>query len=182
MQPKIVIPCHPPDPILELRMAPYGGLVSLRSTVVDGNHFEFGITNGVFHKVVVDVSSSSGHVIDPGSLVGFNPQPEPPAVDLGILGFNPQPGPPAMGAALGFQFDMQAPGGAFAGSAAADETITLAFQILDGSSFPIDLVQVSVANVPLSSKEGLVLICLALLSIGIFAQLRRGGGLVRQRR
>jgi hypothetical protein len=180
MQPKIVIPCVPPTPVLEFRMAPYGGLVSLRSTVVDGNHFEFGITNGVFHKVVVDVSSSSGHVINPGSLVGFNPQPEPPNPG-DIVGFNPQPEPPEPGASVGFQFNMEAPGGAFAGSAAADETITLAFQILDGSSAPIEFDQVAGASVPLSSNEGLFLLCLALMSFGLFAQLRRNGGLQRPR-
>lgn len=47
-----------------------------------------GPTGDSFFDVFLDISSSSGGVLAPGSLVGFNPQPEPPAFgadsDFGI--------------------------------------------------------------------------------------------------
>jgi hypothetical protein len=41
----------------------------------------------------VEITTDGGY-IDPGSLVGFNPQPEPPGDKGETVGFNPQPDPP----------------------------------------------------------------------------------------
>jgi sugar lactone lactonase YvrE len=71
-----------------------------------------------------------------GSLVGFNPQPEPPSPGS-IVGFNPQPEPPVAGGALGYEFEMGT--GVAATSSAGAETITLSFQLLDEFSTPIAL-------------------------------------------
>jgi hypothetical protein len=42
----------------------------------------------VMFDVFFDISSSSGGVLDPASLVGFNPQPEPPAGFAGAFGMS----------------------------------------------------------------------------------------------
>lgn len=40
-------------------------------------------TGGLVFDIFLDISSSSGGILDPGSLVGFNPQPDPPG-DFGL--------------------------------------------------------------------------------------------------
>jgi hypothetical protein len=42
----------------------------------------------VSFDIFFDISSSSGGMLDPASLVGFNPQPEPPAGFLGAFGMS----------------------------------------------------------------------------------------------
>ncbi|MEK6776864.1 MAG: PEP-CTERM sorting domain-containing protein [bacterium] len=57
-------------------------------------HFEFQAlyadTGGMAFGVLFDITTSSGGIPDPGSWVGFNPQPEPPALPLGAgaMGFD----------------------------------------------------------------------------------------------
>ncbi len=63
-------------------------------------------------KVAFDITSSSGGVPQPGSWVGFNPQPEPPA--LAALGG---------GTAFGFMFDMT-----------SLSSVTLALRVIEVSS------------------------------------------------
>jgi hypothetical protein len=170
-QPRIVITGYPPDPILEFRFAPYGGVSSLRSTVVDGNHFEFGFDDGgTVYRVEVDVSSSSGLVIDPAGFVGFNPQPEPPN-PASIVGFNPQPEPPLPGHAVGFEFPMKSLGAA--ASAAGPDTITLTMQILDDADNPVELAYVGSVDVPGLNRWGLVWLALALVGVVLLIPLRR---------
>jgi hypothetical protein len=56
-----------------------GSTVHTRATSLGGD---------VAFDVFFDISSSSGGMIDPGSLVGFNPQPEPPASFGGAFGMS----------------------------------------------------------------------------------------------
>lgn len=42
----------------------------------------------VLFEIIFDISSSSGGLLDPASLVGFDPQPEPPAGFLGAFGMS----------------------------------------------------------------------------------------------
>lgn len=162
-QPKLVLTGHPPDPIINLSLAPYGGLMSRRSTVVNGNQFEVGLTNGAIHRVVFDVTSSAGLQIDPGSIVGFNPQPEPPSPGS-IVGFNPQPEPPSPGAAMGFEFAMPGGGGGAFAPAADTDTITLAFQVIDEGGDPIDLFYAGGVGVPFLSDWARLAFALSLIA------------------
>jgi hypothetical protein len=62
----------------------------------------------------IDIDTSEGGYVDPGSLVGFNPQPEPPGDrDPGeAVGFNPQPDPPGNPAYVQIDLSAYARGGA----------------------------------------------------------------------
>jgi hypothetical protein len=138
---------------------------------VDGNHFEFGFDDGgTVYRVEVDVSSSSGLVIDPAGFVGFNPQPEPPN-PASIVGFNPQPEPPLPGHAVGFEFPMKSLGAA--ASAAGPDTITLTMQILDDADNPVELAYVGSVDVPGLNRWGLVWLALALVGVVLLIPLRR---------
>jgi hypothetical protein len=47
-----------------------------------GNRIEIDfVDSGTMFTLAIDISSTSGGLVDPATLVGFNPQPEPPAGD-----------------------------------------------------------------------------------------------------
>jgi hypothetical protein len=161
-----------PQPFLQLLVATYAGL-GINPCTAPNAGFEFQLPlGGDVYKLHFEVSSPSGETLDPGSLVGFNPQPEPP----GIFGFGwTGPPAPAHPQSFGVDFDLQAPMAMSAAPAlAAAEGATLAFEILDpmGNPIPLALVPASGQSIPVLPPAAAVLLGVALL-VGVFASRRR---------
>jgi hypothetical protein len=114
---------------------------------------------GTMFILGIDFASTTGELLDPASIVGFNPRPEPPADS--IYAFNPQPEPPAPGGGLGvfipWSGDVGVPG---------STQISLTLKILDDglSQLPVNLVDV-VVPVPALSDWGFP-IAVGLISAG----------------
>lgn len=125
-----VLPIIPPDPINEFRIG---------FSIIDGRSL------GDF-TAVVDVQSSSGGVMAPGSELMFNPQPEPPA-----FGFENW-------ATYGLDFGM---------TSLSDVTLTV--RIEDSAGNPLNL-----AAIPEPATQGMFLV--ALLRLSFFRRKRRQSG------
>ena len=109
---------HPPDPIHDFR---FGFSIDVGGAPVD-------------FTAVIDVFSTSGGVIAPGSEVSFNPQPEPPADGL-------------FGAGYGMDFGV---------TSLSD--VTLSLRILDASGAALGLLRVPEPGT--LALSGLVLLAL----------------------
>jgi len=93
---------------------------------------------GATFTLGIDFSSTTGELLDPASIVGFNPQPEPPGAS--IYGFNPQPEPPGLGDGLGIFMPLSG------GTGAPGSTqISLTIEVLDGglARLPLSLVGIA---------------------------------------
>ena len=80
-----------PNETLQINVASFGPAVLPADPFkVVGNQIQVEFDDGgTMATLTIDVASSSGGLLDPGSLVGFNPQPEPPAA--GSWAFDPPP-------------------------------------------------------------------------------------------
>ena len=124
----------PPDPFFQILVGAYGGIVPC---MAPGAELEIKLTNASTYRMVLEVTSSGGEVLDPGSLVGFNPQPEPPHPNLFDWG-SPVPNDGRVG--FGFSLALTSPPAAPAGG--GGESVTLSFQILGPDELPVPLQQV----------------------------------------
>lgn len=105
-------PVFPPDPIL----------VASESLLVVGME-----DVGILYSIAIQLSSDTGALLDPGSIVGFNPQPEPPASP--DVAFSPPPPGPAQAFSLFARI---------AGGSGPPPVLTLSFQVLEaGSALPL---------------------------------------------
>jgi hypothetical protein len=84
-----------PNEEIQLNLAGFGNLFYPPDDIHPiGNRIEVDfVDSGTMFTLAIAISSTSGELVDPGAIVGFNPQPEPPAGS--IYAFNPQPEPPA---------------------------------------------------------------------------------------
>jgi hypothetical protein len=142
-------PFYPPDPIR-----------------VFGNTIEVDMDeNGTMFMLVIELSSTTGELLDPATVLGFNPQPEPPAGS--IFAFNPQPEPPAIGDARSIFAPLTGGSGSPGGT-----QISLSLQILDDNdaALPLSLVSRSVPGV---GWIGQLLIVATFSGSGVAALLRR---------
>jgi hypothetical protein len=118
--------------------------------------------------LTIDVASSSGGLLDPLSIVGFNPQPEPPA-DYQYA-FNP----PAPGASESLALSVQLTGGS---GPIGGTQISLTLQVLDDALVPLPTVPVAaITNVPAIPPFGLGLLALGLCGAGLLSHRARAGG------
>jgi hypothetical protein len=115
--------------------------------------------SGTMFTVGIDFSSTTGELLDPASIIGFDLQPEPPAGS--IYAFNPQPEPPKLGDGLGIFMPLSGGTGA-----PASTQISLTIEVLDGSLAPLPLSLVAVGT-PALSAWGRVVAALGL--VGGFA-------------
>ncbi len=121
--------------------------------------------SGTMFTLGIDFSSTTGELLDPASIVGFNPQPEPPAG--GIYGFNPQPEPPKLGEGLGIFMPLSG------GTGAPGSTqISLTIEVLDGSLTPLPLSLVGLA-VPAMGKWALGTVLLCVMGTGLWNARRK---------
>ncbi|MGH0029937.1 MAG: hypothetical protein ACQGVC_09110 [Myxococcota bacterium] len=138
------LPFYPPDPIKVV-----GDQIQV--VFMDG---------GSMATLTIDISSSSGGFIDPLSVVGFNPQPEPPAASLYAFSSPPTGDSEALA--------IQAPLGGGSGPAGSTQ-ISLRLQVLDGGMTPLPASRVhAVAVVPLAGP-----LALGLLVTGLAAAAAR---------
>ena len=135
-------PFYPPDPV----------------HVVNAGRMEVEMDqDGTMFTIGIDFASTTGEVLDPAALVGFNSQPEPPALGEGLGVFMPLSG----------------------GAGAPGSTqISLTLEILDGTLTPLPLEQVGIA-VPALGAWAWVLTGLAVLTAA--APVRRRTDAVRGR-
>jgi hypothetical protein len=155
---------YPPDPFIQLDLASYGPLMHAYppDPVHVGNRIEFALSDGMGQNftLAVTLTSTGGEVIDPASLVGFNPQPEPP--DPGIYGFNPQPEPPephTFSVMMSLMGGNNPPGGS---------TISLELEILDDMAMPVSL-ELEAPEAPALGGFGLAGLVAGLAGVGIIA-------------
>ena len=127
------LPFYPPDPI-----------------EVVGNQIRVEFDdNGTMATLTIDVTSSSGGLLDPLSVVGFNPQPEPPAPKTYV--FDPPPGGPSEELAI------QAPLSGGSGPAGGTQ-ITLTLQILDDALAPLPTTPVPATTLPTIGALGVLVL------------------------
>jgi hypothetical protein len=134
-----------PVPLLELLVATYGGL-GINPCTSPNAGFEFELHQGSdVYRVHFEAMSTTGEVLDPASIVGFNPQPEPPGKDLFGWTNPPDASPPQ---AFGAGFSLQAPMAMMAAPVPAAETegVSLTIEILDPQGDPIPLAQALVTS------------------------------------
>lgn len=135
------LPFYPPDPIKVV-----GDQIQV--VFMDG---------GTMATLTIDITSSSGGLLDPLSVVGFNPQPEPPSPDL--FAFSPPPSGDSE--ALAVQASLT--GGS--GPPGATQ-ISLTLRLLDSAMAPLPTVPIaSVSAVPGLSEPAVLaaLLCIALV-------------------
>ncbi len=129
-----------PEPFFEILVGAYGigEEGGIAPCIAPGAELEIELTNASTYRMVLEVTSSGGEVLDPGSLVGFNPQPEPPLPSLFDWG-SPPPDDDRVG--FGVSLGLQAPPG-FGPAGGGGESVTLSFQILGPGDVPVPLQQV----------------------------------------
>jgi hypothetical protein len=144
-----VAPFYPPDPI----------------KIVNPSRIEVEMDQaGTMFTLGIDFASTTGELLDPASIVGFNPQPEPPAGS--IYAFKPQPEPPSPGDGLGIFIPLS--GGV---GAPGSTQISLTFEVLDGALAPLPLDLIAQA-VPGLGGRWLVVFVIGLLSLGLWSMHR----------
>lgn len=158
-----------PQPFLQLDVATYSGLDIDPSTAPNAG-FAFQLhQGGDVYRLHFEVTSPSGDTLDPASLVGFNPQPEPPG--FGAFDWSSPPAP-VEPQSFGLTFELQAPMATSAAPApAVAEGVTLAFEILDprGDPIPLSLVSPSAPIIPaLPPAAALILAGALLLAVAVF--------------
>lgn len=143
------LPFYPPDPI---------------RVVGDQIQVVF-MQGGTMATLTIDITSSSGGLLDPLSVVGFNPQPEPPSPDL--FAFSPPPAGDSE--ALGIQASL------IGGSGPPSATqITLTLRLLDNASAPLPTAPIaSVTPVPALTPPALGVLGAALAVSTLIALRRR---------
>jgi hypothetical protein len=163
-----------PDPFFEILVGAYGGISP--EPFIGPGALEIGLTNASTYRMVFEVTSSGGEVVDSGSLVGFNPRPEPPLPSLYDWGgVSPEPFRVGFGLSLGL---MAPPAGA-APAGVGDESVTLSFQVLGPGDVPVPLQQVQLLGpaVPaLPIWTAVALAALLLAAVVALARARPGAG------
>jgi hypothetical protein len=144
-----------PNEDIQINLAGFGGLFYPPDEIhPTGNRIEIDfVISGTMFTLAIDISSTSGGLVDPATLVGFNPQPEPPAGS--IYAFNPQPEPPA-GDPLAIFVPLTGGVGAPGGT-----QISLTIEVLDDMGASLPLAQISPVGLPaLGGFAQVVLGCL----------------------
>jgi hypothetical protein len=153
-----------PNEDIQINLAGFGGLFYPPDEVhPTGNRIEIDfVDSGTMFTLAIDISSTSGGLVDPATLVGFNPQPEPPAGS--IYAFNPQPEPPA-----GDPLAIFVPLTGGVGAPGATQ-ISLTIEVLDdfGTALPLS----QVAPVGLPALGGFARIALGCLLIAVVVRTR----------
>lgn len=156
-----------PVPFLQLDVASYSS-VEIEPSTAPNAGFELALhKGGDVYRLHFEVMSTSGETLDPASLVGFNPQPEPPSPSA--FGWSHPPDPIAP-QGFGLTFDLQAPMAMSASPApAVAQDVTLTFEVLDpfGDPIPLALVSSSASAVPALSFPTALLLAGALLLGGV---------------
>ncbi len=143
------LPFYPPDPIHVVGN-------QIRVVFMDG---------GTMTTLTIDIASSSGGLLDPLSVVGFNPQPEPPSPDLFLFD------PPPTGPSEAFTIPAALTGGS--GPPGATQ-ISLTLRMLDNAMAPLPTVPIaSVAPVPVFAAPALGALLLVVLAAASLIALRR---------
>lgn len=151
-----------PNPQLQIDVASYGLPFYPPDPIhVAGNQIQIVfMQNGTMSTLTIDVTSSSGGLVDPLSVVGFNPQPEPPAGAL--FAFSPPPGGDSE--ALSIQVPLTGGSGAPGGT-----QISLSLQVLDNALAPLPVSPIA----ELSIVPTLGPLTLGLLALGLLGSGRR---------
>jgi hypothetical protein len=149
-----------PNEDIQINLAGFGGLFYPPDEIhPTGNRIEIDfVISGTMFTLAIDISSTSGGLVDPATLVGFNPQPEPPAGSLYM--FNPQPEPPA-----GDPLAIFAPltGGV---GAPGSTQISLSVEILDENDTALPISRVALVGLPaLGGFAQVVLGCLLIATV-----------------
>ncbi len=95
-QPMLSYPASDPEAHIDFAVShPSMPLAISASGVPDNGHYEFQVldvvnNNALMYSIMLDMTTSSGGVPNPGSWTMFNPQPEPPRLlgDPVSIGFN----------------------------------------------------------------------------------------------
>jgi hypothetical protein len=139
-------PFYPPDPFM-----------------IIGNRIEVEMDqDGTMFTLGIDFASTSGELLDPDTILTFVPSPAPP--DGSIYGFNPQPEPPAIGEALALFIRLG--GGA---GAAGSTQISLTIEVLDDNQISLPLFLVA-QSVPAMSGLGQAVVVSCLIAVAMLGR------------
>ncbi len=156
-----------PESFFEFAIAAYGG-VGINPCVAPGE-LEIELNDTVTYRMVLEVTSSDGQVLDPGTLFGFNPQPEPPVSSLFDWADPPLVNDRvAFGLSLGLQAPPMPPPPTGPG-----DGVTLAFQILGPGDVPVPLQQVQLQGPAVPALPLWAALALGALLAAVVAQRAR---------